>query len=458
MKKLLSIILSITVILFVGCGSNKTVEQKPPPVEKVDSSVKESPPVVEEVAEPVVEKKNVNLGITLEQFKEMSKERATSALVMDQDIKNENSDSSYYNFSEARKDLAEGFLKGEVTLNVEGDIVNLADKINFDSTTIKFDDSEEIFQLEYSFNYGREISKTKQMIRGTIDKSTGMIKEIAMLVKNPEPINLSMSYITLGIWLSVFNPEMTEPQRKEFLFDDLEAYHSIDYLDKSDSRGCNVGVRGNFKYTITVIDKDAIVISVAPKDASPPPKILDLGLTPEQFKERALQSNYLDNVKLTKRASKDDNDIYEGEFTFKGEYQFEKSRPPVSGVKQKFDCLVDSKSGLIIAFVVERERKSETDEFLGKLPCIILSQVFNSELTPENRDAFIIKFDGRNGLGLENPISVTRHAVHGNVRYIVEDYTKIGDWSKNIIKVMVSAKDYGFPASHVSSWWWLTSF
>ena len=153
----------------------------------------------------------------------MSKERATSALVMDQDIENENPDSSYYNFSEARKDLAEGFLKGEVTLNVEGDIVNLADKINFDSTTIKFDDSEEIFQLEYSFNYGREISKTKQMIRGTIDKSTGMIKEIAMLVKNPEPINLSMSYITLGIWLSVFNPEMTEPQRKEFLFDDLEA-------------------------------------------------------------------------------------------------------------------------------------------------------------------------------------------------------------------------------------------
>ena len=110
---------------------------------------------------------------------------------------------------------------------------------------------------------------------------------------------------------------------------------------------------------------------------------------------------------------------------------------------------------------MKRERKSKTDEFLGKLPCVILSQVFNSELTPENRNSFIIKFDGRNGLGLENPISVPRYAVHGNVRYIVESLAKVSyetGGNYEFVKVMVSAKDYGFPVSHVSSWWWLTSF
>lgn len=464
-KVLIAIYTVLLLLIFVGCGNKKHAEQPPPPIEeKITTNEETAPslPAGEKISEPIVEKNDFNLGMTLEQFKTMSKEKATSALVMDQDIQDPN---FYYGFSNDRKNLAEGFLKGEVSLNVEGDVVNLADKINFDSTTIKFDDNEEIFQLEYSFDqslnpknydYGSEIGREHQIMRGSIDKSTGMIKEIAMLVKNPEPKDLIMSYITLGVWLSVFNPELTEPQRKEFLFEDLEAYHSIDYLEKSDSRGCNIGVRGNYKYAITVIDKNEVVISLAPKQASPPPKILNLGLTPEQFKERAVPSKIIENVELAKIESKGDTDIYEGEFTFKGEYQLEKSRPPVSGVKQKFKCSVDAETGLIRGFLLERENKSETNELLAKLSCIVFAQVLNSELTPETFDAFIIKHDEKtdNGLKLEIPLTATRHAVYGNVRYIIEPISS----PSQLVRIIISAKDYGFPASYMSSWWWLSSF
>lgn len=471
MKKFFILILSISMFIFAGCYNSTNVEQKPP-IEQKTPVAKESPPPVKEIAKPVVNHKKTNLGLTLEQFKDASRVGATSALVMDQDIYDD-STKYYFDFREQRKSLAEGFLNGEVSLNVRCNVINLADKINFKSNTIKFDDTEDIFQIEYSFDqslnrqntdYGSWLGRKKQIMRGTIDKSTGMIKEIAMLVKdkptslydtdnNNNDHHLCMSYMTVGIWLSVFNPELTEPQRKEVLYDELELYHDIKFFEHMDSPS-NVVVRGNFKYTLTLVDKNTIVLSVTHKDAPPPPKNIDFGMTLEQFKSAVINhSDFVKDVEFKKVEEKNNDDFYQGAFILAGEYQFEKSRPPVTDVKQEFECSVDKSSGLMSRIFVYRkglktnDPKLDTYEKIFDSSCNMLINIFNPELKEKtfNQDVLMKNLDSA-----LFPV--------GNVRYLIRKYTNDHTSGNAELLFGVVPKDLGFPASAVSFWWWLTSF
>lgn len=212
MKKIVAGLLAICFVAFFISAADKVLSDNPKETTQSSTTVKQqSSPKVETVAEkpkpPPKPAKVLNLGMTFEQFKVAYR---TNALAI------------------TGKD------------------------INVDNAQLKVGEVQDVFQSNISPNV---------IIQGSIDKASGLLKEIWIISKIETPKDAMDVTITYGLIMSVVSPELTAEQRAA-LMNDLKLNVHIEEL----ATGKVQRLVGNVRYTSDYLPQGFFTFAASAKD------------------------------------------------------------------------------------------------------------------------------------------------------------------------------------------------
>ena len=98
-------------------------------------------------------------------------------------------------------------------------------------------------------------------IQGTLNKQSGLIKEVWILIQPHTSDDMVAGIIVYGLFSHVFNPELDQNARGK-LMDDLHLSKNVEYLQKHTA----TAVRGNAKYSARLMQGGIYMLAVSAKD------------------------------------------------------------------------------------------------------------------------------------------------------------------------------------------------
>lgn len=126
-------------------------------------------------------------------------------------------------------------------------------EFSIDNAQVKIGGVQDVFQSKVSDDV---------IVMGSIDKANGLIKEVWVLCGLSDVEKITDGLIAYGIIMSILNPELTTDQRGDLMIELKLMSERVTDLQDTPSKA----MRGNIRYSASIISVGALMMSASPKD------------------------------------------------------------------------------------------------------------------------------------------------------------------------------------------------